>query len=65
MHHVPTGPDDATASGPAAREIRSRTVAAIEALGMTTDTRLWPSSTLGECTGCHNGCHDDPPPARR
>ncbi|NIH83730.1 glycine-rich domain-containing protein [Amycolatopsis granulosa] len=62
LHHVPTEDHDPSISGEAARETVARTVTAIEAAGFTLETELWPQAA--GCTGCHNGCHDDPPPAR-
>jgi len=64
LHHVPTEPTDPAASGDAARGTLLRTVAAIGAAGFVIDADLWPRSAAGACTGCHNGCHNDPPPAR-
>ncbi|MFJ8813781.1 glycine-rich domain-containing protein [Amycolatopsis thermoflava] len=64
LHHVPTEDHDPAASGEAARGTMARTVAAIEDAGFTLDLELWPSAAQAGCTGCHNGCHDDPPPAR-
>jgi hypothetical protein len=60
LHHLPTDIDDPTAAGDAAHTTLTRTVAAIEQAGFVVDSELWPST--GTCTGCHNGCHDDPPP---
>ncbi|WP_027930098.1 glycine-rich domain-containing protein [Amycolatopsis thermoflava] len=62
LHHVPTADHDPAASGDTARGTVARTVGAIEAAGFTLDSELWPQAA--GCTGCHNGCHDDPPPAR-
>jgi len=64
LHHVPTGPDDPAAGGESARDTLLRTVAAIEAAGFVIDADLWPRSTAVTCTGCHNGCHNDPPPTQ-
>jgi hypothetical protein len=65
LHHVPTDPNDPNARGEAARDALTRTVASIDAAGFTVDAGLWPRSAVGSCTGCHNGCHNDPPPARQ
>jgi hypothetical protein len=65
IHHTPTDENDPTASGAAARATVDRTVTAIEAAGFIVDPDLWPLGASAECTGCHNGCHDDPPPARQ
>jgi hypothetical protein len=65
IHHVPTDPGDPNARGEAARETLACTVTSIEAAGFAIDADLWPRSAVGSCTGCHNGCHNDPPPARR
>jgi len=65
LHHVPTDPGDPSARGEAARETLAHTVASIEAAGFTIEADLWPRSAFDSCTGCHNGCHNDPPPARR
>jgi hypothetical protein len=64
LHHVPVEPDAAGATSKTAREMLSRTVAAIESAGFTIDPALWPHASTAGCTGCHNGCHDDPPPHR-
>lgn len=64
LHHVPTDPDDPTTTGASARATLTRTIAAIQDAGFVVDDALW--HTPGEaCTGCHNGCHDDPPPTHR
>ncbi|MDQ3786428.1 MAG: hypothetical protein M3422_04195 [Actinomycetota bacterium] len=60
LHHVPTE----GASSADAHETLRRTVAAIESAGFTVDVALWTHAGAGGCTGCHNGCHDDPPPHR-
>lgn len=65
LHHVPTEPEDPTAHGEPARAALARTVTAIEENGFVIDPDLWPRSAGADCTGCHNGCHDDPPPTRR
>lgn len=39
-----------------------RTVAAIRAIGYAVDDELWFRAGDADCTGCANGCHDDPPP---
>ncbi|MEW2507897.1 hypothetical protein AB0878_46290 [Amycolatopsis sp. NPDC047767] len=65
IHHVPTEPDDPDASGGTAHAVLSRTVAAIESAGFAVDDDLWSCGPTGTCTGCHNGCHNDPPPPPR
>lgn len=65
LHHTPTDEDDPTTSGAAARATLDRTMTAIEAAGFVVDHELWSLGAVADCTGCHNGCHDDPPPARR
>jgi hypothetical protein len=65
IHHTPTDENDPTASGPAAHATVARTVTAIEAAGFIVDRELWQFGAVADCTGCHNGCHDDPPPARQ
>ncbi|MFJ7213577.1 glycine-rich domain-containing protein [Amycolatopsis sp. NPDC098790] len=60
IHHVPND-DEAAAEAP--DEILARSVTAMRTLGFHLDDALWPSSALGSCTGCHNGCHNDPPPS--
>ncbi|HEY3480772.1 MAG TPA: hypothetical protein VGL02_17900 [Streptomyces sp.] len=60
IHHVPNGDEPATESP---GEVLARTLRAMRALGFHPDDALWPRTALGSCTGCHNGCHDDPPPA--
>jgi hypothetical protein len=60
IHHVPNDDEPATESP---GEVLARTVTAMRALGFHLDDALWPRTALGSCTGCHNGCHDDPPPA--
>jgi len=60
IDHVPT---DNLPAGPG--ELASplhRTVAAMRIIGYAVDDELWFSSDNADCTGCHNGCHDDPPP---
>jgi hypothetical protein len=66
LHHVPTDENDPAASGEAAHKTLVRTVTAIDAAGFATDPALWPRSAVVAvaCTGCHNGCHNDPPPSR-
>jgi hypothetical protein len=64
LHHVPFEPDD-PAAGLTARDRLTHTVAAIDGAGFVVDTDLWAHAQASDCTGCHNGCHDDPPPARR
>ncbi|RLK60567.1 glycine-rich domain-containing protein [Actinokineospora cianjurensis] len=63
VHHVPTAEEDRGTRGEAARATLVRTV---EAVGRryVIDAQLWPLTDIGcqKCTGCHNGCHDDPPP---
>lgn len=65
LHHVPSDEDDPAAHGEAAAATRARTVSAIETAGFILDNDLWPRAASLDCTGCHQGCHDDPPPARR
>jgi hypothetical protein len=60
IDHVPTDNLPAGA-GETASPLR-RTVAAMQSLGYAVDDELWFSSDNADCTGCHNGCHDDPPP---
>ncbi|WP_424188608.1 glycine-rich domain-containing protein [Actinokineospora sp. G85] len=64
IHHVPTGESDLAGHGDLARATLVRTVEAIERLGLVVDKDLWPlgAANCQKCTGCHNGCHDDPPP---
>jgi len=61
LHHVPND-DQRPAESPA--DVLARTCAAMRTLGFQLDDALWPRAALGSCTGCHNGCHEDPPPAR-
>lgn len=61
LHHVPTETDANTTADNAL----TRTVAAIDEAGFVIDLELWADTHGGDCTGCHNGCHDDPPPVRR
>ncbi|GAB1516351.1 glycine-rich domain-containing protein [Actinophytocola sp. KF-1] len=63
LHHVPIEPD-AVGAPESARDTIRRTIEAIENAGFTVDPDLWPHADAADCTGCHNGCHDDPPPAR-
>ncbi|GAA4030589.1 hypothetical protein GCM10022247_64590 [Allokutzneria multivorans] len=58
LHHVPTENAD---DGIDASVALARTVAAIHAAGYTTDRALWSAPAMA-CSGCQNGCHDDPPP---
>jgi len=63
LHHVPVEP-----GGPAAGQVcdqLTRTVAALDTAGFVVDLALWTQAQTSDCTGCHNGCHDDPPPARK
>jgi hypothetical protein len=60
LHHVPT---DNESTGESPSDVLTRTVAAMRTLGFQVDDALWPRTALGSCTGCHNGCHNDPPPA--
>jgi hypothetical protein len=60
IHHVPTD-NERTTESPG--DVLARTVTAMRSLGFRVDDALWPRTALGSCTGCHNGCHDDPPPA--
>jgi hypothetical protein len=60
LHHVPT---DSQPTGESPSDVFTRTVTAMHTLGFRLDDALWPPTALGSCTGCHNGCHDDPPPA--
>ena len=60
LHHTPTEEGDPAA----AIATLARTVAAIEAAGFIVDPDLWPRNAVSDCTGCHNGCHHDPPPTR-
>jgi hypothetical protein len=61
LHHVPSDPHD-PATGRAACDTLTRTVATIEEAGFVVDHDLWTHQPANDCTGCHNGCHDDPPP---
>jgi len=65
LHHVPITPDDPAATGQTAHTVLARTIAAIDETGFVVDRELWAHADTGSCTGCHNGCHDDPPPAPR
>jgi hypothetical protein len=56
IHHVPTG------SGNSVPQALTRTIEAIKVAGYSVDTDLWLNQRSGSCTGCHGGCHDDPPP---
>lgn len=58
IDHVPAD-DPLTGDGEAAQVLR-RTVAAMRRAGYMVDEELWFS--IADCTGCHGGCHDDPPP---
>lgn len=60
IDHVPTD-DSRAGSGEPALALR-RTVAAMRRAGYFVDDELWLADA--KCTGCHNGCHDDPPPLR-
>lgn len=62
LHHVPVDPNDKTATGRPARATLLRTVTAINDVGFVVDPELWVHADASDCTGCHNGCHDDPPP---
>lgn len=58
LHHVPTEANESAT----ARDTLVRTVTAIQRAGFAVDHELWRGDA-GTCTGCHNGCHDDPPPS--
>ncbi len=60
IHHVPT--DTGDGAGDSARPVRTRTIEAIKAAGYSVDMDLWLNQRNDSCTGCHGGCHDDPPP---
>lgn len=60
IDHVPS--DDMRAGSAAHTLAMRRAVAAIRATGYTVDDELWFSLDEANCTGCANGCHDDPPP---
>lgn len=64
LHHVPVDPEAPGSTSETAHETLMRTVTAINDIGFGVDPRLWPHADTVDCTGCHNGCHDDPPPAR-
>lgn len=55
IDHVPDGPGEPAAD-------LGRTVATMRMAGYTVDDELWNASGNASCTGCVNGCHDDPPP---
>lgn len=59
LHHVPT---DGRNDGESPAAVFARTTTAMRRLGFCLDDALWPRTALGSCTGCHNGCHEDPPP---
>lgn len=54
IHHVPT--DDVHYGSADA------TIVALAQTGLAVDNDLWSGAQTGVCTGCANGCHDDPPP---
>jgi hypothetical protein len=58
IDHVPTD-DRPGESGQRALAL-GRTVTAMRRAGYAVDDVLWFSAA--DCTGCHGGCHDDPPP---
>lgn len=58
IDHVPTADMPAESGEPAL--VLRRTVAAMRRAGYLVDDVLWFSAA--DCTGCHGGCHDDPPP---
>lgn len=60
IHHAPNDDHEA---GESPGDVLTRTTAAMRTLGFRLDNALWPRTALGSCTGCHNGCHNDPPPA--
>jgi hypothetical protein len=64
LHHVPDDSDTAGHTVETAHETIRRTIAAISEAGYVVDLDLWSHADAGDCTGCHNGCHDDPPPHR-
>jgi hypothetical protein len=55
INHVPTdGEEEIGAAG------AWETTRAVMAAGYIVDAPMWEGTA--KCTGCHNGCHDDPPP---
>ncbi|WP_245848581.1 glycine-rich domain-containing protein [Lentzea kentuckyensis] len=54
IHHVPT--DDIP------EERADHMIVALARTGLAIDDDLWSGAQAGSCTGCANGCHDDPPP---
>lgn len=60
IDHVPTA--ELRAGSAAHTLAMRRAIAAIRAAGYAVDDELWLSSGKADCTGCANGCHDDPPP---
>jgi hypothetical protein len=57
-HHPLTVPT--TVSGLADSSPVWETTAAMVAAGYVVDAPMWEAS--GNCSQCHNGCHNDPPP---
>ena len=59
IDHVPT--DDNGGDGKAHGALSaSLTTQAVAEAGFVVDEPLWVST--GQCSQCHNGCHNDPPP---
>lgn len=56
IHHVPTDGESETGGEASPWE----TTAAMVAAGYVVDAPMWERS--GNCSQCHNGCHNDPPP---
>jgi len=56
IHHIPTNGGNERADTAGTWE----TARAIVAAGYVVDAPMWEEAA--KCTGCHNGCHDDPPP---
>ena len=59
IDHVPT--DDNGGDGKAHGALSAPlTTQAVAEAGFVVDEPLWVST--GQCSQCHNGCHNDPPP---
>jgi hypothetical protein len=57
IHHIP---DDQGETAEARSVDPWQTTAAIVAAGYVVDAPMWEDE--GNCSQCHNGCSDDPPP---
>ncbi|MBF6053889.1 hypothetical protein GO002_18710 [Streptomyces eurocidicus] len=58
VHHQPGVLDREEHGG--GKELRARTVEAIQAAGYAVDLEFWPEPNVADCSQCHAGCHNSP-----